>query len=232
MSTFAQICQNVLEESDGRVETFSSVSLGTDSGGDLYVPEPHKRNVIRWVQQALKRLQQRHTYWDFMHKRGIFFQAVANQEEYSKRYVREVKDNSVYAIQSGSTGRTPLLLDSYDNWVERERAGATATGGLRWLLRAPDEKWILYPVPTTAWTVYADWWVHAYEMDSPDDEPPWDEEYHDILEWEALKMWAAEFEGEGSAPRIMARVDESLPPMLNAFRRRYLPRFSGPAPLL
>lgn len=231
MSTFAQICQSVLEESDGRVETFTSVNLGADGSGDLYITEPHKRNIVRWVKQALKSIQHESSYWDFMHKRGTFLTAVADKEEYVKRFVREIKENSVYAVQSGSTGRVPLIVWDYDYWVERERAGATATGGLRWLLRAPSEKWILYPVPTTSWTVYADWWLHNYEMDSTDDEPPWDEEYHDILMWEAIKMWAAEYEGEGSAPRLLARVDQKLPQLMSAFRRRYLPRLQGAPPL-
>ena len=227
---FAEICGQVLEESDGRVETFSSVNLGTDGSGDLYVTDPTQRNVIRWVNQAYMKIQQQQSYWKFMHKRGIFLTAVADQEEYPKKSVREIKDDSVYAIKSGTTGRVPLVVWDYDYWLAQERSGATASGGLRWLLRAPDEKWILYPVPNATWTIYADWWLRPCEMEAVDDEPVWDSEFHELLVWMAVRKFAAEFEGEGSTPRLLSRVDDELPAMMNAFRRRYLPTPKGASP--
>ena len=123
MATFKQICESVLEEANGRPVTLSSVNLGTDSDGEYYLQDPTQRNIVRWVNELNLQIQQQLVQANFMHKRGEFLTTVADKSEYIKKYVREIKANSAYAIKSGSTGRTPVEVMEYDDWLQDERSG-------------------------------------------------------------------------------------------------------------
>jgi len=235
LQNFKEICEAVLEESDGRAVQLASVSLKRDSNDDLYVTEPTHRNVIRWVQEEYERIQNASSHWEFHHKRGTFLTLRANKDEYIKRSVREISDHSLYAIKSGTTAKIPLTLLPYSWWLQQERSGTTATGSPLHLIDAPGDKWIIWPSVNASWTVYADWWTEPDELVDADDEPCWDARYYPLLKWGALELYAAEFSGEkaaGSEGKLLARSARMLPPLKAAFIDDYLPTTRGAAPLL
>lgn len=233
MATFIEICEAVLEEADGRVTSFPSVDLGTTSGGEYYITDPTQRNIVRWTNEVYLQIQQQMIQADFMHKRGLFITTTSGVSDYTKTSVREVNAHSVYATPSGSVGRTPVYVSSYDDWVQSERFGSeTDNGSPLWLIRMPNEKWKLDPVPSGTWLVYADWWLEPAKFETADEEPVWDESYHDLLKWKVLGLFAAEFQNEGSGPILRDRIQQMLPPLESAFKRRYVPAIRPPSPLL
>ena len=232
MPTFKEICESVFDEANGRPITLSSIKLGKDTDGTYFLTDPTQRNVVRWVNELNLQIQQQMMHARFMHKRGAFLTTKADTAVYPKRYVREVDQHSLYAIKSGSTGRLPISLGNYDDWVADERRGSDNTGTPLTIYRQPDEKWLLDPTPNAIYTVYADWWREPAKFDEPDDEPLWDETYHDILKWKALDLWAAEYAGEGAGKILTARIKQMLPTLESAFRKRYMAPIRGAEPLI
>jgi hypothetical protein len=230
MATFAEICERVFDEVDGRPVQFTTVNLGRDADGELYITDPTQRNVVRWVKDAFRRIQQETDHWKFLHKRGVFITSVANVTDYTKRNVREVDETSLYCIKSGSTGRSPMSLVPYSWWQGWERAGDSSSGQPSCLIEMPEEnKWKLWPTPTGVWTVYADYWLKPYEFEAADDEPLWDSEYDDLLTWMAIQLLSDEFSNEEKQAQVLLkRVDRNLPALLERFRDRYYPQFEGP----
>lgn len=231
MATFKEICESVFDEANGRPVSLSYTRLDADSDGNYYVTDPTQRNVIRWVKELNLQIQQQMLEATFMHKRGAFITTVADKAEYSKKYVREIDRNSAYAIKSGSTGRTPVEVIDYSDWLQDERSGASSTGAPLNLIRKPNENWLVDPTPSAVWTIYADWWLEPADFDEPNDEPLWDSTYHDILKWKALGLFAAEFGQEGAGKILLDRINQMLPPLERAFKRRYVPKVRGPEPL-
>jgi hypothetical protein len=226
MSTFKQICEAVLEEADGRPVDLPSVALGTDSDGVYLLEEPTQRNVVRWVNELYLQTQQLMIEGRFMHKRGVFITTTANVDTYQKPNVRDVHIQSFYTIKSGQTSRIPITVLDYEEWVQMERRYHLPASNPLWLLRKPDFSWIVWPTPSDVWTIYGEWWLNPSKFDEADDEPVWDEEYHDILKWQALRLYAAEFStaNDGAELPLLKRVQQMLPPLESAFRRRYMPR--------
>lgn len=232
MPTFKEICESTLEEANGRPVTLASVNLSTDSDGVYYLQDPTQRNIVRWVNELNLQIQQQLIHATFMHKRGEFITTVADKSEYIKKYVREIDADSAYAIKSGSTGRTPVEVIGYDDWLQDERSGGSSSGSPLYLIRKPNEHWLVDPTPSGIWTIYADWWIEPAKFDEADDEPLWDSTYHDILKWKALGLFAAEFAQEGAGPVLNERIKQMLLPLERAFLQRYLPSFKSAEPLL
>lgn len=232
MSTFKEICESVLEEANGRPVTLSSVNLGKNNSGIYYITDPTQRNVIRWVQEIYLQIQQRMIQATFMHRRGSFLTLQIGREEYPKSNVREVDRYSLYAIQAGTTGRIPVIFDEYDNWKERKRAEDSSSGAPLWLVRSPNEDWIIYPTPTAVWTLYGDWWREPCEFQTASEEPIWAQQYHALLKWKVLALFASEFAEEGIGGILHRRILEMLPWLENTFERRYMPTIRGPDSLI
>lgn len=229
MPTFKEICENVLEEANGRPRTLSSTDLGKDSDGNYYVTDPTERNIIRWVNELYLLKQQRCVDWEFMHKRGAFLVTKADVETYTRKRIRDLGVNSLYAVKEGTTAKVPVYQTLYEDWVERERWGEETKGYPLEIIRSPDEKWILDPIPTGVWTLYGDWWVWPEKFTESCEEPLWESEYHEVLKWEALQLFAAEFASEGAGAILQARVKQMLPLVQAAFHRRYQPFVIGAA---
>ena len=232
MATFKEICESVLAEANGRPTEFPSTNLGKDADGDYYVTDPTQRNIIQWVNDLNLRKQQMYVQASFMHKYGVFLQVREGVEEYRKKYVREIDQNSLYSIPAGTSGRMPINVCRWEDWQQQERTGATTSGVPLTLIRMPDEKWLLDVVPIGDYSIYGSWWVFPSLFDEPDDEPLWDCSLHDILKWEALQLFALEFLNEAQHDILSARINLMLPTLDREFRRRYLPDFEQPDQLM
>lgn len=227
MATFAQICSSVLEESDGRVVTFSSTNLGTDSNGALYVTDPTQRNVIKWVSQAYREILDMTPYWSFLHRRGTLFKVSAGKATYPSTTPR-VRDGSLFFRATGSTARIPVYLESYAWWTELQQALVVSAGYPMYLVDAPDDSYLVWPTPTASGEIYGDYWVIGEDLSTASDEPIWNERYHDLLIWRALQKFSTEFAGEGAGQILEARIALSFPSRWNAFKREYYPASSSP----
>lgn len=229
---FKEICESVLEESDGRAVQLASLSLGRDTAGDLYVTNPTHRNVIRWVQEEYQRIQLLSGNWEFHHKRGGFLNVAANRDEYNKRGVRRLAYESLYYIPSGGSARIPVFQQPYSWWQQQERVNTVSSSQPLNLIEGPVDEWIIWPIPTNAGVVYGEWWLKPQSLENADDEPCWDSYYHSLIKWNVLKLYAAEFAGEGSEAKLMARVNTMQPGLWAAFQRDYLINFEPPRPHL
>lgn len=221
---FKQICESVLEESDGRAVQLASVALGRDTNDDLYLTEPTHRNVVKWVAEEYQRIQLLSPFWEFHHKRGTFLTLRANKASYKKAGIRGDADlNSFYFVPSSNTSlHYPLTIQSYDWWQLQQQIGSISTSNIpTTLIKAPDDEWILWPTPLAAGTVQGDWWVIPFELINADDEPCWKEYYHPLLKWSVIMLYASEFGGEGSGPKLLARAQQMLPALMTAFYRDY-----------
>lgn len=225
MSTFAQLCSAVLEESDGRVVDFSTTALGKNGNGELYVTDPTQRNVIIWVRDAYRQVLNYTPYWSFLHKRGLFLALKEGKESYTSSAV-QVHEASLYAV-TGTT-RRPIDFLPYSTWLDMQRSGPATESQTIYLSENPKGTLIAWPIPSTNTDVYGDWWLEADGLVNATDEPVWGEKYHDLLKWMALQKFAAEFSTEGSSNPLMARVAMELPPMWNSFKRQYLPATERP----
>jgi len=232
MPTYKQICESVLEEANGRPVEFASTSLGKASDGTYSLTDPTQRNIVRWVDDLYVQVQQQMMEARFMQKRGLFIRTADSVEEYSKSGIREVNRHSFYTTRQGQTARIPITVLDYDFWLQQERVYHLPDSNPLWLIRKPNFQWLVYPPPSAVWNIYGEWWLKPEGFDAPDDEPLWDEEYHDVLKWKALQLFAAEFSAEGAQQRLMARIGQMLPPLEKAFKRRYIPAVGSACPLV
>lgn len=220
---FKKICESVLDEADGRAVQLDSVALGRDSNGDLYLTEPTHRNIVTWTAAEYMRIQLFSEMWEFHHKRGTFLNVTANREIYKKKGIRRVDEHALYFVKTGTTARYPLITRPYEWWQYEQQYQTSSTSPVPTeIIEAPDDDWMLWPVPTAAGTITGDWWVNPSELVAADDEPCWDSQYHPILKWSTLFMYASEFAGENSAAKLLPRVQHQYAPMWDAFLRSYL----------
>jgi hypothetical protein len=56
-------------------------------------------------------------------------------------------------------------------------------------------------------------------MEVGGDEPIWDEEWHELLVWEAAKHYLEEYD----KPSLAGRIQENLGPLERSFYNRYSP---------
>ena len=227
--TFKEICESVLEETDGRAVAFASVALGRDSAGDLHLENPTHRNIVKWVAEVYTQVQVFSPFWEFLHKRGKFLTVVADKDSYSKTSVREVVKGSAYFIKTGSTTRQPVCVQDYEWWVQQERYTTNSSSTPQFLIKAPDNEWLLWPTPSSAGALYAEWFVEPFELLNADDEPCWNRRYNGILKWLVIRQYAKEFVKEGSSEKLMARAQQALPGLVEGLMRDYLPQHKGMA---
>jgi hypothetical protein len=218
---FKEICESVLDEVSGRGDFIPSVDLGRDTEGDLFVTDPAHRNIIQWVRDANRRILDHSEYWSFLHRRGIF--ATLTSGEASFIAPSSVDRCSLFAVKQGSTVRIPIYLMPYKWWVQQERSMAAVSGQPLHIFQTINDGWMAWPTPNAAYTISGDWWELGEDLVDPTDEPIWDERFHPLLKWEAVRMFALENADAEGMPQLMPRVDAALPEMWRRFTKKYLP---------
>jgi hypothetical protein len=224
---FGEICTAVFDEINGRPVVFASTDLGRDIDGELIVSDPTQRNVIRWVRDAYRKINYNSDQWSFLHQRGTFLELRPGEDTYEKDNGK-VGKYSLYSVRPGQTARTPVSIMEYSWWVENERGGPTTRGGSVYLVETPTRIWKVWPVPVYEQNVVGDWWARPSTLLHVGDTPVWAEEFHELLIWEAVKLFAAEFGQEGAGPALMTRYAETQPALWNRFKQRYLPMIGNP----
>ena len=179
---FTELCEFVAEEVNGRPLTFSSVLL-TD------VTDPFERRVIRAVNKAYMDIQLHSRFWRFLDKRGELLKIKIGVTEYRLTQVQTIDWSSLYVTRSGTTARWPVYEDSYDHWQTREQVETSSDGVPLNLIRAKDpDKWHVWPSPLYAYSLKGNLQYKPGYLTKACDEPIWDEVYHELVAWLAIKM--------------------------------------------
>jgi len=184
------------------------------------------------LQGAYMGIQRKSTQWKFFHKRGLFFQTIAGQEDYTKTKINYINPDSIFMIEDGLTQRMPLYIKEYRDWVAEQTTSVIDSQTPLYLIHTPPFKWKVEPIPDKVWAIYADYWIKPTEFTSESDEPIWAEEFHEIVLLEAMKSASALKPKTKEALLMDAQVANLLPDLSRSFANRYLDTTIGAGPLL
>lgn len=182
---FLQICEQVAEEVNGKPLTFSSVALT----GATALTDPFQRKVVRAVQTKYMEVLLASRYWKFLNEREIpFLTITAGVTEYEVPDYQSLDWKSLYLTKSGTTARWPIVREEYDSWQRRERAVTSSSGIPLYLIHGnkPD-LWLFWPVPNDTYYLNGNIQYKPTQLEGSSDEPIWDEQYHELLVWLAIR---------------------------------------------
>lgn len=201
--------------------------------GDEQEPYRYSTNLIRgWINTAYLAIQLESDQWEFMHENGLFITTVASTADYVDATVKFLDEQSLYYVRSGETQRNPLLVKTYQQWEYEQRSSVLTEGPPQWVVQTPDQQWKLDPVPDAVYEIYADRWLRATELALDADEPLWEEEYHKVLLYEALKIAINLRPDDPMSRTAAAEITNFLPQLRHSFTRRYLPAIGCAGPHL
>lgn len=180
------------------------------------------QTIFEWLSDAYLRIQIEFDQWKFFHSRGLILTTKAGQAEYELTNVKEVSKDSVYCNRVGELARYPMYYYEYEFWVADEQVNLQQTGTPYYFIHLPNGNYRIEPDPTEAWQIWGDVWYKPAGFEDLTDEPIWDEKYHGLIVWEALKVAALEWPDNKKAQRMQANLTVNLPPMRRAFNYEYL----------
>ena len=181
--------------------------------------EPGYR-AVEWIREAYRRVQQERTDWTFHYVDGTLLTTDGTNSDYEVENVRTVDRDFLLCRQQGGTGTWPLLWVDWDAWKRMfDNSWLQMSSGVpSWITRMPNGKFRLTPAPdSTIYEVLGKWYRTNHELQTAEDEPLWDEEFHRLLVWEAARSYAEEYE---AAP-LAGRIQQNLPRMRQAFFNRF-----------
>lgn len=201
--------------------------------GDMIEPYAvSTQTIFEWLSDAYLRIQVEYEQWKFFHSRGLILSTVAGVSEYTLCNVKEISRDSVYCNKYGETTRYPMYFMEYGEWVLDEQINLQQQGDPRYLIKLPNDNYRVEPDPTERWEIWGDVWYKPAGFDSLNDEPIWDEKYHSLVVWEALRVAALEWPDDKKVQRMQANLTVNLVPMRRAFNYEYLDSKGGARALL
>lgn len=212
----------------GEMVTKLRIAMGDDI--EPYVVS--SQTIFEWLSDAYLRIQTEYTQWKFFHKRGLIFTTKVGVAEYNLSRIKDIKKDSVYCTKVGESTRFPLYYFDYDTWVSEEQVNLQRAGNPLYFIKLPNGKYRIEPEPTEVWQVWGDIWYKPAGFSDLTDEPIWDEFYHGLIVWEALKVAAMEWADDRRAARMKANLAVNLVPMRRAFNYEYLDAKGSASPLL
>lgn len=207
---FLEICKRVIDEADRDSDLLTTVSLSL-------LEEPQHRKVVNWVKKAYSSLQNEQRYWRFHHRSGEMFSLPSGVKTAEVAGVKNVLKDSFIGRNAVGNSWCLTYLD-YQDFRQANKLRLTTVGTPIWITRLPSEEFEVFPTPNAAITVFGDWFSANDVMEVNSDEPVWDEDFHEILVWMALRDYATAYD----VPELLPRVDTTLPQMTRQFRNRYL----------
>lgn len=178
---FQALCEFTAEEVNGRPLTFSSIDLSS-------VTDPFQRRVIKAVQGAYMDIQHYSEHWKFLNSRGAILSLVSGTNSYTLASNFSILPVGLYTIKSGETARFPIYVQNYPWWKYQEQLSPSVTGQPQYLIESdtPDT-WLVWPIPVANHTLYGDQRTIPIELALLTSEPVWDERYHEMVAWLAIK---------------------------------------------
>jgi hypothetical protein len=190
------------------------------------------QTVFQWLSDAYLRIQIEYDQWKFFRTHGLILTTKVDIPEYAPYNVKDISKDSVYCVKNGESARFPMFFMEYEHWVQNERINLQQAGNPMFFIKLPDNTYRIDPIPTEVWKVYGDVWYKPAGFEELTDEPIWDEKYHNLVVWEALKVAALEWPDNKKAQRMQANLSVNLPPMRRAFNYEYLPSKGSASALL
>ena len=187
--------------------------------------------IFNWLNEAYMRIQLESDQWLFFKQRGVLFRTEVGQQVYEVAGVREIDSTSVYLIEDGKP-RWPLFVEPYASWINKERYTNNPLTSPYCFVIQPDGSFLIDPIPKVEFDVWCDYWIEPAPFTDGGSVPIWDEQYHDIVRLSALRIAALEWPEEKFREQLMTRVTDTLPPLLQSFRRKYLEPMRGARALL
>jgi hypothetical protein len=226
---FLQIAERVAEELNGSPLSFSSVDLGKDDAGDFVISDPVQRQAVRATQLAFDWIMNFSRCWEFLNKRGVLWEITAGVREYRKPQIESVEWDSLYLTKSGTDARWPVYQMLYDVWQRQEQAEIPSSGYPLYLVDAPQDRWIVWPTPTGAWTLNGAAQLRKYRLESASDEPPWDEAFHELVVWRAVVQVESRerVQEDLTQPLAASAAQRAFNSLWTAFLAEYGPGFRG-----
>lgn len=178
--------------------------------------------IFQWLSDAYLRIQIEFDQWKFFHNRGLILTTVIGTSNYTLANVKEISRNSVYTNKVGELTRFPMYFMDYQEWVLEEQINLQQVGNPRYLIELPNGDYRVEPDPTEEWEIWGDVWYKPAGFVDLTSEPIWDEKYHSLVIWEALKVAVLEFTDNPKAARMQANLTVNLVPMRRAFNYEYL----------
>jgi hypothetical protein len=188
--------------------------------------------IFEWLSDAYLRIQIEYDQWKFFHSRGLLFNTAVGVSEYCLDDVKEISKDSVYCNKEGESCRLPMYFKEYDDWVAEEQINLQQDGDPMYFIKLPNGYYRVEPEPTAVWGVYGDVWYKPAGFTGLTDTPIWDEKYHALVVWEALKVAAMEWPDNKKAQRMQANIAVNLIPMRRSFNYEYLEPKRGAGALL
>jgi hypothetical protein len=178
--------------------------------------------IFQWLSDAYLRIQIEFDQWKFFHNRGLILTTVDGQAEYTLTNVKEISKDSVYCNRVGELNRYPVYFYDYSTWVLEQQINLQRQGNPRYLISLPNDNYRVEPVPTEAWEIVGDIWYKPAGFVNLTESPIWDDTYHGLVVWEALKVAALEWPDNKKKERMQANLAVNLVPMRRAFNYEYL----------
>jgi hypothetical protein len=201
--------------------------------GDLEEPYKYSTNLLHgWINTAYMAIQLESDQWEFHHERDAFITTIDGTADYTLALIKTIDPQSIYFIPDGATARQVLFMKTYQTWEWEQRNVELSPGPPEWLVPTPDKQWKVDPEPDGVYVIYADRWLRPTELALDADEPLWEEEYHKVLLYEALKIAVSLRPDEPLSRAAAQEIVNFLPQLRKAFTRRYLPAIGSAGPML
>lgn len=193
MSTFLQICQDVVEECG-----ISGAGAGNAPSSVLNQTGEYRR-VVNWVKRSWNEVQRKKDNWKWMNQK-FTFDTVSDQRAYtltdvfggSFRFRRWMFDTfRVYLKSAGSADEQILTWEPYPLFLLHWQVGTQVSGRPDYVAEEPEtHSLLLGPKPNDIWTVSGNARKSIQILAADTDVPECPEEFHDIIMYRAMMKYA------------------------------------------
>ena len=194
---FLALCQRLVSEAG---ISGSLTSVVSQTGENL--------RVVNWVNSAYEAIQNAQPSWKFM-RHGFTVNTVINQDAYAYTACTDTTLASaivnfgrwdtdsfkIYLTSVSDEIEVPFL--DYMSWRSRYRVASQTAGRPTDATTLPDDKIGLGPKPNAVFVFSGDYYRSAKTMSVNTDDPIIPSQYHMVIVWRALMLYAA-FEEAGS----------------------------------
>ncbi len=155
--------------------------------------------VVTWVDDAYRDVQNLHQMWEFL-RSDFSFPTVASTQTYT-RAAANLADLKRWKLDSmrvylTSTGVTDEQRIDFVPWADFRdvylyAANRSNTGRPVKFTVKPDKSLMFWPTPDAIYTVVGEYWKLADVLADNSDEPLFDEDFHMVIVWHAIRYYGA-----------------------------------------
>lgn len=225
MSTFLELCQELRQEAG--ISGVGPASVLNQQG--------EMKRVVDWIKRAYKSIQNSASNWDFLRSDFTFPTIVGNQE-YTPQAASLPEHQSwivgsfrIFDIARGWDDEVWLKYRPWETFRDMYiRSGNRDVTGrpIAWTIRPSDQAVVLWPLPDVPYTVVGEYFKRAQEMVADTDSPIFPEQFHNVIMWRALMLYAG---FENASPEYSLAKSE-YDDVMSKLRRDQLPQIQvGPS---